>query len=908
MADGDGITDVVDASGNGQGVALNVNAPQPFINDTMLVTDPNAPYRVRSLVGLDTALAGASSAGLKPIASRTLLAAETIGINLIRYLYESGRDGPFKFMSAAQFLTEIGTALPTVVAADTQKALVVAPTSDPTGASGAWVRKFNGPINVQWFGALNGASAAINGPAFLAAIATLNSMSVSGFAYGKGTRTLYIPWGVYDLGNTTLDLTFTMIIEGETSAENGGLSSVLKWNAGHSGFRVQRFDTTGDSGTGGTAAQGGDASIIRRLGLIGGFTTTEGEFHAIHARARVTVEDVFCDSWQGDALRIDTSVSGNANLTMVTRLSAQNCRNTIFTKGGDSNAGYFEAVSGIANRQANINENSFLGNSYQMPHGAACARTSYNTGVGIPTSFVHRTGNIYFAIPGQEAWCSTNAPSGAATNNQGWIWFGAGGISASSGVPDWFNGISVRAGGAIVSTGLSNASTFTAPYGEIDCCSIFDQRSLILNPQGDAVRVMCSGGGVGKLRMFVANSNGVEVSSDFRVKGDFFAGSISNFLGPISGASVVDGVTTFASRSTSHTFSFNVYDAAGAATTNIGLWTWGSGFGNSCDLTSSAAFHRWKVGGTQRFLVDSSGATVGGALVASGTVTGSNLSGTNTGDQTTITGNAGTATKLATARAIGITGGGITATGVNFDGSAAINMNASVDAGHITLARMANLAANSIIGNNTGGAAVPLALTSAQVTAFLAAAVSGGAQGAMSGQDKARLDASFTRYHSLLDCSGWLTAADAAGTYGMGQGDKCAISGTGTQYPLNTIYIAAADYPAAGTLAAKLRIRVQIHCNDVAPGVTFTAALHPVTRPATSGAAGLCIYTIGAAVASSGIAIATPAADSSNVAVGAADIALPADGYYVIGITTSGGALAASSHVHISAILQMRYA
>lgn len=46
----------------------------------------------------------------------------------------------------------------------------------------------------------------------------------------------------------------------------------------------------------------------------------------------------------------------------------------------------------------------------------------------------------------------------------------------------------------------------------------------------------------------------------------------------------------------------------------------------------------------------------------------SNLSGINTGDQTTITGNAGTATKLQTARAIN---------GVNFDGSAAITITAA---------------------------------------------------------------------------------------------------------------------------------------------------------------------------------------------------------------------------------------
>lgn len=50
-------------------------------------------------------------------------------------------------------------------------------------------------------------------------------------------------------------------------------------------------------------------------------------------------------------------------------------------------------------------------------------------------------------------------------------------------------------------------------------------------------------------------------------------------------------------------------------------------------------------------------------VVLTGTITASNLSGTNTGDQTTITGNAGTATALQTARAI---------YGNNFDGTAAL--------------------------------------------------------------------------------------------------------------------------------------------------------------------------------------------------------------------------------------------
>jgi hypothetical protein len=159
-------------------------------------------------------------------------------------------------------------------------------------------------------------------------------------------------------------------------------------------------------------------------------------------------------------------------------------------------------------------------------------------------------------------------------------------------------------------------------------------------------------------------------------------------------------------------------------------------------------------------------------------------------------------------------------------------------------------------------------------------------------------------YRTLLDSSGSHIATKVAGTYGMGQGDPLAVTGTGTLYPLNTIYIAAADYLTIDSKVTKLRIRAIIECNDVAPFTgTFTIGLHPVTRPATSGGAGLCIYTIGAAVAGSTAIGTNLAADSQNQLVGA-DFALPADGFYVIGVVTSA-TMATSAHCHISASLQI---
>jgi hypothetical protein len=137
--------------------------------------------------------------------------------------------------------------------------------------------------------------------------------------------------------------------------------------------------------------------------------------------------------------------------------------------------------------------------------------------------------------------------------------------------------------------------------------------------------------------------------------------------------------------------------------------------------------------------VSASHITATGNITATGTVTGANLSGTNTGDQTTITGNAGSATVLQTARNFSISGGGITAAAQSFNGSGDLTLSASVDAGHVTLARLANLAANSIIGNNTGGAATPVALTATQVTAMLNEAT-GSLKGLMSSTDKTKLD------------------------------------------------------------------------------------------------------------------------------------------------------------------------
>lgn len=165
---------------------------------------------------------------------------------------------------------------------------------------------------------------------------------------------------------------------------------------------------------------------------------------------------------------------------------------------------------------------------------------------------------------------------------------------------------------------------------------------------------------------------------------------------------------------------------------------------------------------------------------------------------------------------------------------------------------------------------------------------------------------SYGVYRTILLASASHTAAVVAGTYALANGNAAAVSGTGTLYPLSILRIRSTDYPTINGLAAKFRIAAQIYVNDVAPTGNFTFGLYPVTTPATSGGAGLRIYTLGTVVGSSTVLFTTPAADGQLNGV-SADFALPADGDYVIGVITTA-AVAASSHLHFNASLSVHNA
>jgi hypothetical protein len=332
------------------------------------------------------------------------------GFNAMAFLSEPGRAGVFDWVTGDQSAK---------VTADTLQGVYVAPAADTTGASGAWVRRLDGYLKPEWFGAVFdstplGAVGTDDSVAILATVAmskTLASnVSTNGF-YKSGPK-IVLPAGKTGyMGTTTLDLTHTVILEGESCGHYGvAYSSALRFAAATTGIRIQSEKTSGASTVDGATHFSGAGSIIRGIALYGGFVATEGEYHGIHAKQRFTLEDFLIYGFPGDGVHVDcTSGSGgadegNANLFRLKNGAVVACRDSVIAHGADANAGSVENVDATGNRAWGFNERSFLGNTYIACH------TSGNGAWATKPSWVSQGGQRYTVIPGQEAGASTNAP------------------------------------------------------------------------------------------------------------------------------------------------------------------------------------------------------------------------------------------------------------------------------------------------------------------------------------------------------------------------------------------------------------------------------------------------------------------------------------------------------------------
>jgi hypothetical protein len=336
------------------------------------------------------------------------------------------------------------------VAADTRQGIVIAATGDPTGTSGAWVRRFAGPVSVKWFGAA-GDGSANDGPAFIGALAFLRAYALNsgGGAY-KGSPKLFIPAGHYYLGTTTLDINHTVMIEGEGSGRApapGYGCSRLRWDDGVCGIRIQFPGTSGTSLV--DSGQDGSGSVyIRNLSLQGAYSGTNGASHAIVVRAITFLDDILIRNWSGTGVLSWTgnvngaAYSGNTSVSRYTGVKVEGCKVAFDTRGTDSNVITLTNCEAYQCRQAGfIDDNGAGSNTYIGCHA------TYNGligGSGVVTQ-VSYAGKYYSVRWGQDAWCAANAPSGSTADNSGWVYFGAGAPDASR--PAWTNGITGLAAG-----------------------------------------------------------------------------------------------------------------------------------------------------------------------------------------------------------------------------------------------------------------------------------------------------------------------------------------------------------------------------------------------------------------------------------------------------------------------------
>jgi hypothetical protein len=145
-----------------------------------------------------------------------------------------------------------------------------------------------------------------------------------------------------------------------------------------------------------------------------------------------------------------------------------------------------------------------------------------------------------------------------------------------------------------------------------------------------------------------------------------------------------------------------------------------------------------------------------------------------------------------------------------------------------------------------------------------------------------------------------VAAAQPAATYSVGESGAGSILGALASHGL--IYIDPAKFPALLGLTAKLRVALAVITNSVAPGVTFTGSLKPVLTWNNSANPGPATTDtdLGAA------AVATPAAAGATRTEGA-PFAVPAAGWYVLAMATSGGTTAASSSSHTVTRLERLY-
>lgn len=192
-------------SNPGTGLAGIVAGPASAVNNNFAAFDGTTGKLIKDSGFNASSFTTPSYVDSRYVATRTALKAITAGLYTAIYLRESRREGWFEWNSSN---------LSAEVTADTQEGLYVAPSSDATGASGAWVRVVENEIYfADWWGVAGdgttddttAAQAAItSGVATLCWPASTMAIATAGGLTGVSSQTWRGTYGV-----TTFKLTTT---------------------------------------------------------------------------------------------------------------------------------------------------------------------------------------------------------------------------------------------------------------------------------------------------------------------------------------------------------------------------------------------------------------------------------------------------------------------------------------------------------------------------------------------------------------------------------------------------------------------------------------------------------------------------------------------------------------------------
>lgn len=564
-----------------------------------------------SAAGLLSSIATVPTAGMSlSAASRAALA--LLATDKAVILHEVGREGVFAFDSSN---------LSAKVTADPLQGIYVAPSSDATGASGAWVRKYDGNIHAKWLGIVAD-GVTDDGPTVLAAYTLAFALAGSNLTgYGTATPSIVLPFtpsGI-NMGSTTLSLTKAIATYGETGATFGGAATWLKWDAGHICIIVNAQNCYFDG-----------------IGIQGGWvdsSTAEGEFHGIQAKYKFGYGRLFITHCQGDGIYARTDIDGgNCNGIYGFSATINNCRNGVRLGGNDTNGGWFGLLDVNNNRQAGVNATDGFGNGFSVIQTAGNGVQGIS---GTAPTCVFNNGHIFTVALTQATGASTNSPPATATNNTWWIyWKDAG--AATSYAPQWVGGTIYREGGAVIVDGSSNASTIAHLYAENDQPPLqLDQAAIV---RGGLVA--CGYGP--NTRRAIASLYGVEMGPRAQVTGNLIVTGVFNTFGPQSGAALD---------------SFAYLDNTNSVS-QLGFRSWAAGVsqddgyvltsrGNGIYINGLAGVHL-RFNGTDKLVVTNTGANVTGAFTATSSILSSG------GGIGYATGAGGTATQL-TSKATGVT-------------------------------------------------------------------------------------------------------------------------------------------------------------------------------------------------------------------------------------------------------------